>query len=87
MYAGFRFYQGIFQDYKLNIYIMIIYIKISESKTLEDKWRSNIEVKNVNNEYKINAKKTQPKNTNMHGSENVILAITLVIVYYELYIG
>lgn len=65
---------------------MIIYIKISESKTLEDKWRSNIEVKNVNDEYKINAKKAQPKNTNMHGSENVILAITLVIVYYELYI-
>lgn len=66
---------------------MIIYIKISESKTLEDKWRSNIEVKNVNDEYKINAKKVQPENTNMHGSENVILAITLVIVYYEMYIG
>ena len=87
MYASFRFYQGIFHDCKLNIYIKIIYIKISESKTLEDKWRSNIEVKNVNDEYKINAKKVQPENTNMHGSENVILAITLVIVYYELYIG
>ena len=87
VYASFRFYQGIFHDCKLNIYIKIIYIKISESKTLEDKWRSNIEVKNVNDEYKINAKKVQPENTNMHGSENVILAITLVIVYYELYIG